>query len=476
MRRTGKILTLALALTLIFALAMPAAAANETKTVTLTYRGVQVAVDGQYIVPADAAGNPVEPFIISGTTYLPLRAIAGALGLGVAWDDAASTVTLTSGGEKKTGSGSALATEKTVTASVTYRDIKLVLDGKPLTPKDAAGNTVEPFIMNGTTYLPLRAIASALGVTVGWVSDTSTAWLGKAPAQTLWVMTGVKNYENGALTGSAQYTYDARGNMTRLVSGDYVQQTTYDAAGNPVEITDNGGDWQRSTFDAAGNQLTLTDSSGYSGKWTYDAAGNILSVEIDDYRATYTYDAMGNELTARTSDGYSTVNTYNKTGKLLSSVTYRDGAKLSTETYTYDAVGRVTTYVYAWDTGKSTEVSSYDAHGNLIKCVYTSSQGFGYTDSYQYTYDAAGNILTELWKQVDSTGAFGTGGYYTYRYNAGGLILESVSYSLTATGATIDPYRVVNTYDAAGNLLSSAETDPDGSVWESVYTYQQITL
>lgn len=36
----------------------------------------------------------MEPFILDGTTYLPVRAVAGALGLGVGWDDATSTVTL----------------------------------------------------------------------------------------------------------------------------------------------------------------------------------------------------------------------------------------------------------------------------------------------------------------------------------------------------------------------------------------------
>ena len=48
---------------------------------------------------------------------------------------------------------------------VYYRDIKLTVDSQEVTPKDAQGNKVEPFIMNGTTYLPVRGIASALGGT-----------------------------------------------------------------------------------------------------------------------------------------------------------------------------------------------------------------------------------------------------------------------------------------------------------------------
>lgn len=62
----------------------------------LNYTGIQITLDGQAIVPVDAAGNPVEPFIINGTTYLPVRAVSNALGLGVEWDGEHQTVKLTS--------------------------------------------------------------------------------------------------------------------------------------------------------------------------------------------------------------------------------------------------------------------------------------------------------------------------------------------------------------------------------------------
>ena len=58
--------------------------------------------------------------------------------------------------------------------TVTYADIKLNINGSIITPKDAAGNTVEPFIYNGTTYLPVRAVADALNSTVTWDQMTKT--------------------------------------------------------------------------------------------------------------------------------------------------------------------------------------------------------------------------------------------------------------------------------------------------------------
>ena len=40
-------------------------------------------------------------------------------------------------------------------AELYYNNIKIYIDGAEIVPKDANGNTVEPFMMNGTTYLPV---------------------------------------------------------------------------------------------------------------------------------------------------------------------------------------------------------------------------------------------------------------------------------------------------------------------------------
>ena len=69
---------------------------------------------------------------------------------------------------------SVLAATGVVDAKLTYRNIKLVLDGREITPTDAAGKSTEPFILNDSTYLPVRAIAEALGLDVKWDDETST--------------------------------------------------------------------------------------------------------------------------------------------------------------------------------------------------------------------------------------------------------------------------------------------------------------
>lgn len=76
-------------------------------------------------------------------------------------------------------SGTVLATNGSRMAELLYSNIKILLDGNEIVPKDANGNTIEPFIIEGTTYLPVRGIASSLGLNVEWDGATQTVKLNK---------------------------------------------------------------------------------------------------------------------------------------------------------------------------------------------------------------------------------------------------------------------------------------------------------
>jgi len=67
--------------------------------------------------------------------------------------------------------------------TVEYKNIQVSLDGKKLDLKDAAGNAVEPFMFDGTNYLPARALAEALGLDVAWDGSTNTVVLKTADAK-----------------------------------------------------------------------------------------------------------------------------------------------------------------------------------------------------------------------------------------------------------------------------------------------------
>lgn len=171
MKRLTRILCWSLVLVLVmssFSFAAPKYKAKD-KWTNITYRSIVININGSEITPCDEKGNPAEPFILDaeGSVYLPVRAVGYALGLDVGWIDDTSTVILTTGGTVKNGS-KAIKTNKAQNAKLTYRDITISLDGKTLALYNEKGQTVEPFIYNDSTYLPLRAIGTALGCDIGW--------------------------------------------------------------------------------------------------------------------------------------------------------------------------------------------------------------------------------------------------------------------------------------------------------------------
>ena len=80
---------------LVTTLIVPAFASTLSKTAQLMYNEIKITLNGNTVTPKDANGKAVEPFTIDGTTYLPVRAVCGALGIGVYWDGATKTVVLT---------------------------------------------------------------------------------------------------------------------------------------------------------------------------------------------------------------------------------------------------------------------------------------------------------------------------------------------------------------------------------------------
>ncbi|MDO5399284.1 MAG: DUF1961 family protein [bacterium] len=72
-----------------------------TKTIDAVYNNIKIVINGTETVPKDANGNSVNPFISEGTTYLPVRAVAEALGQKVNWDEKTNTVSITSDANKE---------------------------------------------------------------------------------------------------------------------------------------------------------------------------------------------------------------------------------------------------------------------------------------------------------------------------------------------------------------------------------------
>lgn len=75
------------------------------------------------------------------------------------------------------GSIGVFAAATTQNLSATFNDIKIYIDNELLAAKDANGKTVEPFIVDGTTYLPVRAIGEAFDKDVNWDGTTNSVYV-----------------------------------------------------------------------------------------------------------------------------------------------------------------------------------------------------------------------------------------------------------------------------------------------------------
>ena len=172
---------------LLFLLVNTCFASTTEKTEILNYVGIELNIDGSVVIPLDVNKNVVHPFIIYGTTYLPVRAISESLGKDVSWDGENSSVYIKDkeAKDEKHSEDDVIVVEKfvgTQEKKLTYRDIKIYVNDNLIEPKDVNGNIVEPFIIEGTTYLPVRAVSSALGKDVSWDDETKTVIVQTAPA------------------------------------------------------------------------------------------------------------------------------------------------------------------------------------------------------------------------------------------------------------------------------------------------------
>ena len=73
--------------------------------------------------------------------------------------------------------GAVLAATGTKTIEVLYNNIKVYKDNVLCELKDANGTVIEPFIYNGTTYMPVRGTANLADMQVTWDGATQSVYL-----------------------------------------------------------------------------------------------------------------------------------------------------------------------------------------------------------------------------------------------------------------------------------------------------------
>lgn len=300
-----------LAVALIGALSMNTIAfADTTKNISVNYGGTAVLVNGKVVSLKDSSNKALEAITYNKTVYVPVKSLAAALNLTLAYDSKTKTVTLTSvaktapsgtpptgtppsgtpptgtppSGNPPTGTpptgtppgeAKATGTEKTTTpptATVTvtkavtkkmalvFSGIKVNLNGKVVSFKDSSGAVIEPFNYSGNIYVPLKAVATALGVTL---TEDTTKGIISLVGQNNNAPTGTPP---GNMTGTADNTVTGTGVLT--VSTDQGTQT-----GKTIEATAANASGVKVT---KGGVLMLTDS-------TVTKTGDSTAVETSNF-------------------------------------------------------------------------------------------------------------------------------------------------------------------------------------------------
>lgn len=161
-----------------------------------------------------------------------------------------------------------------VNITVTYDNVKVVVDGRQVQfGKDSKGKQIEPFIYNGTTYLPLRAVAEAVGKQVQWDKNTKTAFLGDGTVNTGEVNTPLLEIMQPFSTAQTK-VYAKNVNNKKFNLGG----KTYD---NGLRFNTDYHDKAHANFNLEGKYTIFTgllgeDEAGFNVKVDFIGDGNLL--------------------------------------------------------------------------------------------------------------------------------------------------------------------------------------------------------
>ena len=289
-----------------------------------------------------------------------------------------------------------------------------------------------------------------------------------------------KEFIAGALTAS--YTYDAAGNISSVTDGlgnqtkyirtkggdiaavidplGNVESYEYDRKGHIKAKTDMDGNRTKITRTHLGDISRITYGDGEDIEYSYNALGQLKAIKdslgltkidrdilgrersITDHKGrsiSYEYDDAGNRTGIRYANGKNVRYIYDDRGLLTGIETVAPKMEpasvkaTTTVSFSYDSYGRIVSKAV----GPAETAYTYDKSGYLASLI--NKKNGTVLDSYEYSYDQAGNLVASSQKREGMPEATGS---YEYGYDEIGRLN-----GVTKDGSPLRSY----TYDAFGN-------------------------
>ena len=241
---------------------------------------------------------------------------------------------------------------------------------------------------------------------------------------------------NDAL-GTVMYTYDHNGNILQVTDTSGTIYREYDSLNRITKYTDANGNTVKYGYDEIGNLISLTYPGGEIVRYQYYKNGKLKNViDTNGLVTSYTYDAAGHLIKTVRPNGTQEVCTYNTAG-LLTNI--KDVAKSS------DATEEIVLNSYSY---------TYDSYGNIISAegTNTTSNGLDISalNSCEMTYDADNRLVTYNGEAV----SYDANGNMTYGPVNGSM--QSLKYDCRNRLVSIGDTSYV--YDAENNRVGKTES------------------
>lgn len=282
--------------------------------------------------------------------------------------------------------------------------------------------------------------------------------------------------------------YDVLSRLSKTIAAnDAFTTSAYDGMGNLKTITQPASLSRPATtnlYDSLNRLYQTTDADAAVVKYEYDGIDQLAKVtDPRNLDTTYTLDGLGNQSQLVSPDtGTTAFSSFDAAGNLKTAT----DARSKTVNYTYDALNRVLTAVYADQTITYTYDQGTNGKGRLTRIVDATGQtDFTYDATGRMTGDsrAIGAVTLSMGYGYDASGrlssvTYPSGRQVTYGFDTLGRI---ASVSVTAgsttslvTGVTYQPFGGIKGFTFAGSGATYARGyDLDGRV--SSYKLGSVT-